>query len=223
MIRVVEIAGGRLELREGSFLVAEDLSFSYPEKARGMSVLLRGKKVEALRGVNLGFDSGILLIVGANGSGKSTLCFALSGILKPDRGFVEIGGRRMGEEERMRVTSLLVGDRPYFIPNVRVETLLRYLSSLNARVGDLVEAFGLRKFYGRYLYTLSRGELARVTYAIWLSKEAEVYIGDEVGMGVDREGVEELVEVMRSIPSTFVLTSPDRSSPLLGVLSSIEH
>ncbi|MEM0191945.1 MAG: hypothetical protein QXJ48_02270, partial [Candidatus Korarchaeum sp.] len=63
----------------------------------------------------------------------------------------------------------------------------------------------------------------RVTYAIWLSKEAEVYIGDEVGMGVDREGVEELVEVMRSIPSTFVLTSPDRSSPLLGVLSSIEH
>src|SRR6266542_2882580 len=51
--------------------------------------------VQALRDVSLDCRAGeVHALVGENGSGKSTLLGIASGFLAPDRGFVEIGGRR---------------------------------------------------------------------------------------------------------------------------------
>lgn len=47
----------------------------------------------ALRGVNLQVGGGQLVVVaGPSGSGKGTLCRCLSGLLRPERGRIELGG-----------------------------------------------------------------------------------------------------------------------------------
>ncbi|HEY6556739.1 MAG TPA: ATP-binding cassette domain-containing protein [Polyangiaceae bacterium] len=43
--------------------------------------------------VNLENESGTLVLVGPNGAGKSTLLLALLGVLEPEQGRIEIGGR----------------------------------------------------------------------------------------------------------------------------------
>lgn len=53
-------------------------------------------RVRALDGVDIEMFSGeIVAIIGDNGAGKSTLAAIVSGVLKPDGGWVEIGGERL--------------------------------------------------------------------------------------------------------------------------------
>src|SRR5947209_377895 len=62
-------------------LLAEDVSFSYDRRR----LVLDGVSLSVGRGEIVG-------LLGPNGSGKTTLLRILSGILRPDRGQVRLGG-----------------------------------------------------------------------------------------------------------------------------------
>src|SRR5438552_17535157 len=77
------------------------MSSTTPQTARPVVLSLqdvskRFGAVQALRGVSVECLAGeIHAVVGENGSGKSTLLGIASGVLAPDEGTVEIGGRRL--------------------------------------------------------------------------------------------------------------------------------
>jgi putative ABC transport system ATP-binding protein len=55
-------------------------------------------RTDALRGATMSVDDGeVLAVTGPSGSGKSTLLMCLAGVLQPDGGSVEYGGRRLDE------------------------------------------------------------------------------------------------------------------------------
>jgi len=65
-----------------------------PPRLAAHDIVKRFGHVEALRGASFSADAGeIVALVGDNGAGKSTLVKALSGVLVPDSGRVEIDGR----------------------------------------------------------------------------------------------------------------------------------
>ena len=74
---------------------------------RAKDVFLRFGETTALEGAELVVDRGeIVAIMGPSGSGKSTLLYVLAGILRPDRGEVYLGDRRldtMGDTARSRL------------------------------------------------------------------------------------------------------------------------
>src|SRR6059058_1743136 len=80
-------------------LVAENLQKTYRRNA---------EKVRVLQGVDLAVeDREFLAVVGASGSGKSTLLHLLGTLDRPDRGRVELEGRRVddlpaAERDRLR-------------------------------------------------------------------------------------------------------------------------
>jgi ABC-type glutathione transport system ATPase component len=84
--------GGRLYVHIGCLrsapgvLTCTDLHKSYR---------LGDGTVQALRGADLSIaDPGFYAIMGASGSGKSTLLYLLATLDRPDRGTIELAGRR---------------------------------------------------------------------------------------------------------------------------------
>ena len=76
-----------------------------------------------LRQVNLKIEGGILTgLMGPNGMGKSTLLGVMAGVLSPQKGYVEIKGRRRRgsvEDERLiRKQTVYLPDHPWLPQNI---------------------------------------------------------------------------------------------------------
>src|SRR5258708_22844424 len=65
---------------------------------------------DVLRGVSLDVaEGGITCVVGPNGAGKSTLMAAISGLLRPRLGSIELDGRNLAGMSPRQVLRLRVG------------------------------------------------------------------------------------------------------------------
>ena len=148
-----------------------------------------GRRV-ALEGVDLSIPRGrVAAVVGSNGAGKSTLLRIVSGILRPDRGLVEVVGRRRpdADDELLTRVAYLDQDRPLY-RSFRVAEMLRAAASCNPRWNEEV-ARGHLASLGIALDTrisqLSGGQHAQVALALCLAREPEVLVLDEPAAALD--------------------------------------
>ena len=65
------------------------------------------RRIPILRGLNIGFGSGMVALIGPNGAGKSTLLHLLSGWLKPCKGEVFLEGTPMRKHTRGEIARTL--------------------------------------------------------------------------------------------------------------------
>jgi len=69
--------------------------------------------VLALRGVSLEVPAGsIVAVLGANGAGKSSMLRAISGLLRPSRGTIELEGRRIDRLAPERIVQMGISQAP---------------------------------------------------------------------------------------------------------------
>ncbi|MEM4699806.1 MAG: ABC transporter ATP-binding protein [Candidatus Nezhaarchaeales archaeon] len=169
-----------------SAVVVEDLWYFYP-----------GCSEPALRGVSLKIGRGELVaIVGENGAGKTTLAKHFIGLLRPQRGRVEVFGM---DASRARAHELAkyVGfafqnpDHQLFSETVEreVEFVLKNLGVPREEAARKVEAaltkLGVAELRARSPLTLSSGERRRVALASILSHDPGLLILDEPTVGQD--------------------------------------
>lgn len=178
MDRMMSVRG--IAVRLGGTVVLDDVSF---EVARGS----------------------IVAIVGANACGKSTLLRTLAGILRPERGTVEILGVPLHELSlgtRARALAL-VPQRPEVSAPFsarEVVALGRYpVGSDSRRVDAALEETGLMARADLPCARLSGGERQRVAVARALAQAGKdsVLLLDEPFSGVDPGEVARLIEVLR--------------------------
>jgi energy-coupling factor transporter ATP-binding protein EcfA2 len=163
-----------------------------------------------LRGLDLAVDAGsAVAIVGQNGSGKTTLAKHLNGLLRPDSGSVEIGGRDIRDQAVGRVARK-VGyvfqgpDDQLFNRSVEREVAfgpgnLGFEGGLSRRLVDrAIDLAGLAEVRGANPYDLGLSIRKLVALASVLAMDAPVLVLDEPTTGQDGSGVARVGAIVES-------------------------
>jgi energy-coupling factor transport system ATP-binding protein len=187
-------------------------------------VYLKGTPLEAtaLRGVTLSISDGErVAIIGPTGSGKSTLVQTFNALIRPTAGSVRVDGLNVfsPEVDRRRIRQKVALLFQYPEDQLFEETVEkdvgfgpRNLGLSDAEVADrargALRAVGLDPagFGPRSPYSLSGGEMRRVALAGVLAMEPRVLILDEPTAGLDPQGKDDLLRLVRDLHERRGLT-----------------
>jgi energy-coupling factor transporter ATP-binding protein EcfA2 len=185
-----------------------DYRYRYPDGTR------------AIAGVDLTLREGErVAIVGENGAGKSTLLSCLLGLRK-GRGAYRFDGRavtRKGRKTLWREVGMVFQDcaDQLFCPSVYEEVAfgLRQLGrpreEIRSRVEAVLDRVRLGGFGDRVPLHLSGGERKRLALACTLVMAPKLLILDEPTAGLDPQGEELLLGILREVDATLLLVSHD--------------
>lgn len=148
-------------------------------------------------------------LLGPNGAGKTTTILMLLGLSEPTRGTARVAG--LDPTRQPLDVKRLVGylpDNVGFYGDMTGRQNLRYTARLNGisepgatkRVETVLEQVGLGQAGDQSAGTYSRGMLQRLGIADALVKEPQVLILDEPTVGIDPEGVREVLDLIREMP-----------------------
>jgi lipopolysaccharide transport system ATP-binding protein len=168
----------------------------------------------ALQDVSFDVPKGQFLgVIGHNGSGKSTLLKVLTGILRPNRGRVEITGR---------VSSLLELGAGFQSEYSGRENVYLYGTLLGLRMREverhydsIVEFCGLGDFMDTPVKNYSSGMYVRLGFAVAVHLDPEILLIDEVlavGDANFQQKCFEHLHRLRAEGCTILLVTHDKSS-----------
>jgi cobalt transport protein ATP-binding subunit len=176
---------------------------------------------EALHGVDLRIERGEkVALVGPNGAGKSTLMLHLNGILMPSDGSVTIGGLPVNRStiRQIRAEVGLVFQDPddqLFSPTVFEDVAYGPIhmgvspDDVRRRVEGALAIVGMSGFERRVPHRMSIGQRKRVALATVLTMDPSVLVFDEPSAELDPRGRRELIELLRSLPQTQLVSTHD--------------
>ena len=168
--------------------------------------------VQALRGLSLEVGPGEkVALLGANGAGKTTTLRAISGLVAPRRGTIELEGRRIDGTAAHRLVRLGVAHLPEgrdLFGSLTVEENLRYGHWIRRRdrrhyrsqIERVMTYFPrLRERRNQEARTLSGGEQQMLGVARALMSEPRVLLIDELSLGLAPLLVEQLFEILEEV------------------------
>ena len=190
-------------------LFVNDLQFSYPDGHL------------ALKGISLQIERGEkVALVGPNGAGKSTLMLHLNGILGDGEAAVQVAGMSITKQNLplVRAKVGLVFQNPddqLFSPTVFEDVAFGPLhmglseSEVRQRVATALAQVGIADFGERLSHHLSIGQKKRVAIATVLAMEPEILVLDEPSAGLDPRGRRALINLLRELPVTMLVSTHD--------------
>ena len=169
--------------------------------------------IHALKGVSFSVEEGqVVTLIGANGAGKTTTLRAISGLVKPTRGTVKLGGKPITNlpaheivalgmshvpEGRGIFSNLTVGE------NLQIGAFLRHdhdeIAKDQKRALDLFPRLAER--LGQNAGTLSGGEQQMLAIARALLARPKLLLLDEPSLGLAPQIVQVIFKIVRQVAS----------------------
>lgn len=184
-------------------VVAEDLAKSYG-------------KVVAVDGLSLTVcEASVMGLIGPNGAGKTTTIKMILGLMKPDKGHVEVFGQNPWDNPDIRPQIGVVYEKPLFPSNEKVldylERVCRVFGVDESRALEVLKLVDLKEAYDRSVKALSAGMLQKFAIAHAIIHEPTLVIADEITSNLDPKARSSLLDLILQLHKdqkvTFLLSS----------------
>ena len=180
-------------------------------------------------------------IIGPSGSGKTSLFSFISGIRKPQKGSISIGGREVLNTEKKyfcpphhRHTGVVFQDGLLF-PHLTVRSNLRYGMARQTErkngisFDNVVEVLELQEFIDRYPNSLSGGQRQRVALGRAILSKPDLLLLDEPFSALDHELKSKIIDYFERafcewhIPTVYISHDLDDVERLADEVFVVEN
>lgn len=150
--------------------------------------------------------------LGPNGAGKSTTLKMILGLVRPTAGKIQVLGKRMDSSHRLEIlrqVGSLIESPSYYghltgEENLRIVQTLRGVPEKNIR--EVLQIVRLDGQSGKKVAHYSLGMKQRLGLAAALLGYPRLLILDEPTNGLDPAGIQEMRELIRSLPGEYGMT-----------------
>ena len=187
------------------------------------------KKQTAVNNVSLNIPKNCVYgLLGPNGAGKSTTLKMITGILKPTGGQIEYDGKPWNRAALSEIGALIenppIYDNLTARENLKIRALL--LGVDEKRIDEVLEIVGLSGTGKKKSGNFSLGMKQRLGIAMALIASPKLLILDEPTNGLDPIGIEELRELIKSLPakgitvilSSHILQEVQKTADYIGII-----
>jgi lipopolysaccharide export system ATP-binding protein len=190
-------AGPQL-LRRPGFLAVHNV-----EKSFGSRQVVRGVSIYVRRGEAVG-------LLGPNGAGKTTVFYMITGLIKADRGAIELDGHDVTQLPMYQRARLGIGYLPQeasIFRGLTVEQNIRAVLEVvepsrrkrEAELNSLLDEFNITRLRKSPSIALSGGERRRVEIARALATRPNYMLLDEPFAGIDPIAVGDIQDLVRHL------------------------
>ena len=133
-------------------------------------------------------DGGVYGLLGKNGTGKSTLLYLITGLLRPQRGCVEVDGVDARKRDAETLSELFIVPEEYDLPPISLKSYVKAIKAFYPRFSDELLEKCLREFEmptDVNLGSLSMGQKKKVYICIALAANTRYLLLDEPTNGLD--------------------------------------
>ncbi len=174
---------------------------------------VRYGEVLALDDVSLRIEPGrVCGLVGMNGSGKSTLFKAITGMLRPERGTIQVGDLDPARARRRALVGYVPQSEAVdwqFPVSVRDVVMMGRYATMgitrrpravdHAAVEEALARVELTPYADRQIGQLSGGQKKRAFVARGIAQDAQLLLLDEPFAGVDKKSEATIVRLLRDL------------------------
>ncbi len=190
----------------------------------GLTYFSKNGETNALKSITMNIKEGeFVSIVGPSGCGKTTILSLMSGLLKPTKGKVSIGGK--SPEENREMTGYMFQKDLLFEWRTILKNIYLGLEIKNKKTienkkyaNELLEKYGLSEFLSKYPNQLSGGMRQRVALIRTLVLKPEVLLLDEPFSALDYQTrinvCDDVSKILKSEKKTTVLVTHDISEAI---------
>ncbi|MGC9124211.1 MAG: ATP-binding cassette domain-containing protein [Thermoplasmata archaeon] len=167
-----------------------------------------------LNDINFSIKSTKLAIVGHNGSGKTTLLSLISGLLRPDAGYVMIDGIEPYFERQRIVKHISFtfekGDYPY---NMNVGEYIKFLKKIRDEkiVSEIVNILRISKFENSSMKELSSGQAQLLYLLSALTSNSPIVVLDEPFNHLDPAKYVKIINFIQRMEKEMIISTQNFS------------
>ncbi|HEX9212981.1 MAG TPA: LPS export ABC transporter ATP-binding protein [Bradyrhizobium sp.] len=191
-------SGGPQLLKRPGFLAVHSV-----EKSFGSRQVVRGVSIYVRRGEAVG-------LLGPNGAGKTTVFYMITGLIKPDRGAIELDGHDVTKLPMYQRARLGIGYLPQeasIFRGLTVEQNIRAVLEVvepsrkkrEQQLDSLLDEFNITRLRKSPSIALSGGERRRVEIARALATRPNYMLLDEPFAGIDPIAVGDIQDLVRHL------------------------
>ncbi len=149
------------------------------------------------------------VLLGASGSGKTTLFNLISGIIKPDKGDIDLDGDIISSMNEDQLAEYRYQNIGYVFQNYN---LIEYLSVYDNitffnddadMFASICSRLGIEKLVDKYPSELSGGEQQRVAIARVFMQRPKLILADEPSGALDNESTQKLMNLFKQLCEEF--------------------